>query len=141
MSLPSTINLKPVSESAEEFVLILSKDQTGTVRVSTSEVAPNRSELKINPTSSTKKYTSTSGNQTKVSTINRRSVSLPKTVYDAAGDAHLYTVSVTIVYPENATVTKSLILDSIRQVIDMFASTSPVSLDTTTIDQLLRGEA
>lgn len=127
----STISLKPVSETAEDFVQVVSPISNGVLRSQTSAVAPDTGQLLIVHSSTGKG--STAGQ--------RHVVSLKKVIDDAAGSLHGYTASLTLTKENNGAITNAMVYDSVRQLIDFFATTSPITVDTGAIDSLLRGEA
>jgi hypothetical protein len=129
--LSSTIALKPVSESAENFVAVVSNLNDGVTRRNTAVARPNKSELLI------RHQPRNSGSKASTAHI----ISLLKTEDDAAGVIYPYVASLTLTVPDNAAVTNAMVYDSIRQLIDLLATTAPVTLDTSIIDSILAGEA
>jgi len=130
--LSSTISLKPVSESAEDFVQVVAKAITdGVLRRDIAVARPAKSELLI------RHQPRGQGAQIGQNHI----ISLQKVVTDAAGVLYPYTVSVSLTIPDNVTVTNAKVYDSLRQLVDFFATTAPVTIDTSRVDSILAGEA
>lgn len=130
--LSSTISLKPVSESAEDFVQVVAKAITdGILRRDIAIVKPEKKELLIRH--------STRGSGAQIG--QNHVISLQQTVSDAVGVLYPLTASVSLTVPDNAAVTKAMVYDAIRQLVDFFCTTSPVTIDTNMVDSILAGEA
>ena len=71
----------------------------------------------------------------------KHNISLRKTIDNAAGTLLPYTVSLTMTQARDVAVTNAMMLDSLRQIIDLVVTTAPITMDSTTVYSLLRGEA
>lgn len=130
--LNQSITLKPVSETGVTFVEIISKQITdGKLRVDTTVARPSTSTLLIRH-QNRGKGPSASMNHT---------ISRQVTVPDSNGVLQTLTGSLVLTVAESVAVTNAMVYDVVRQLIDLVASTSPVTLDTALIDSILAGEA
>jgi hypothetical protein len=130
--LSSTITLKPVSETGVAFVEIISKQITdGKNRVDSTVTKPSTSSLLIRHQVRGKGPTAAQNH-----TVSRQ-VAVP----DSNGVLQQLTGSLVLTVADSVVVTRAMVYDVIRQLIDFVASTAPITLDTATIDSLLIGEA
>lgn len=101
------------------------------IRVSGSTTSPDRDSLRI--AHEDRKISNHQGHNVVVSR--------ETAVDDASGVMHSCITSFSITHDPDAVITKTMIYDQIRQIIDLVSTTGTVVIDTAKVDSLLLGEA